>query len=373
MGARRAGGISYLNILLAFLGHHIRCPLKYFAGFSTWYGEDSLRCFLNIKNAAEERTMTVFKAPRSLFTRLPSQKAYSTANGIMLIGEAETVLKHSDLKALHGKVQLIFTSPPFPLNRKKKYGNLQGAEYVMWLAKFGPIMRDLLTPDGSIVIELGNSWEEGQPTMSTLPMRSLLYFLEQNYFYLCQEFICHNPARLPSPAEWVTVKRIRLKDSYTRLWWMSPVKYPKANNRNVLKPYSEAQQKLIKSGKFNSGRRPSEYVISEASFAKDNGGAISASVLSISNTRSNDSYQSYCRENNIEFHPARMPIDLPEFFIKFLTDPDDVVLDPFGGSNTTGAAAEALGRRWVSVEPNQEYIHGSIGRFDKSRVLSYLD
>ncbi|MBI2805143.1 MAG: site-specific DNA-methyltransferase [Planctomycetes bacterium] len=311
------------------------------------------------------------KRPTPILPKLPTCTAYTTSNGAMLVGESEIVLSRPELRALKGKVQLIFTSPPFPLNHKKKYGNLRGGDYVMWLAKFGPIMRELLKPDGSIVIELGNSWEEGHPTMSTLPMRALLYFQEQNFLHLCQEFICHNPARLPSPAEWVTVRRIRLKDSYTRLWWLSPDRYPKANNRNVLKPYSAAQTKLIESGKFNTGRRPSQFVIAEKKFAKNNGGSISPNVLSISNTRSRDGYQEYCRTNDIEFHPARMPIELPKFFINFLTSPGDIVLDPFGGSNTTGAAADELGRYWVTVEPNESYVRGSMGRFDAKQLQRY--
>lgn len=307
-----------------------------------------------------------------LLRGLPDEAAYSTPNGVMLHGDSEKLLRNPALASLRGRVQLIFTSPPFPLNRKKAYGNLQGGEYLMWLAKYGPAMRELLTPDGSIVIELGNSWEAGLPTMSTLALKALLFFQEQNHLHLCQEFICHNPARLPSPAEWVTVRRIRLKDSYTRLWWLSPTAYPKADNRKVLKDYSPAMKKLIESGKFNSGRRPSEFVISEHAFAKDHGGSISPSVLSFSNTKSTDPYSEYCRIRNIPFHPARMPSELPEFFIKFLTGAGDVVLDPFGGSNTTGAAAESLGRRWISIEADRNYIYGSLGRFDAQGTRSYL-
>jgi len=233
-------------------------------------------------------------------------------------------------------VRLIFTSPPFPLNRKKKYGNFQGEEYLQWLAAFGPIFRDLLTDDGSIVIELGNSWVSGTPTMSTLGLKALMHFQEANELHLCQEFICHNPARLPGPAQWVTVERIRLKDSYTRLWWLSTSPRPRANNRNVLTPYSSSMKRLLRRGTFNAGRRPSEHVINETAFAKDLGGAIPPSVLSIPNSHSADSYQTYCRKHGTTFHPARMPSALPDFFIRFLTVPRDIVLDPFGGSNTTG-------------------------------------
>jgi DNA modification methylase len=312
--------------------------------------------------------MRITKKPSLILPHLPKSAAYSSSLGVMLMGQAEEVLQAKELDPIRGKVQLIFTSPPFPLNKKKKYGNLKGLEYLSWLASFGSLFRQMLAPNGSIVIELGNPWEPGSPVMSTLALRALLFFQEQNYFHLCQEVICHNPARLPSPAQWVTVERIRLKDSYTRLWWLSPSQRPKANNKNVLKPYSSSMQDLLERGSYNSGRRPSQHKISKKSFSKDNGGAICPNVLSISNTQSNDPYQIYCRNQNIEFHPARMPSTLPEFFIKFLTDPGDIVLDPFGGSNTTGAAAESLDRHWVSVEPNNNYIDGSKGRFDSKRL-----
>ena len=308
------------------------------------------------------------KRPTPVLPKLPKSVVYSTEYGAMLHGQVENVLQAKELDAIRGRVQLIFTSPPFPLNTKKKYGNLQGGQYLTWLSGFGPLFREMLAPDGSIVIEMGNSWEPGLPVMSTLALKSLLYFQEQNQLNLCQEIICHNPARLPSPAQWVTIERIRLKDSYTRLWWLSPSSRPKASNKKVLKPYSTSMKRLLKTGKFNAGRRPSEHNISEKAFAKDHGGAISPSVLLIPNTQASDPYQKYCRDHRMEFHPARMPTALPEFFIKYLTDPGDIVLDPFGGSNTTGAAADSLGRYWVSVEPNSHYIRGSMGRFDAKRL-----
>lgn len=307
--------------------------------------------------------MKTRKRPTDILPNYPRMAAYSTANGVMLNGLAEEVLSHHDLDSVRGKTQLIFTSPPFPLNTKKKYGNLQGEEYVDWFVNFGRVFRELLAPNGSIVIEMGNSWEPGLPIMSTLGLKALLRFQEENGLHLCQELICHNPARLPSPAQWVTIERIRLKDSFTRLWWLSPTERPKANNKNVLQEYSKAMKKLIETKHFNAGLRPSEHRVSEESFATDNGGSIPPNVLNISNTQNHDPYQEYCRDHGIEFHPARMQPALAEFFIKFLTDEGDLVLDPFGGSNTTGASAEKLNRRWISVEPTEHYVHGSIGRF----------
>lgn len=288
---------------------------------------------------------------------------HKTTRGRLYLGLVEDLLDSPTAAELTGTVQLIFTSPPFPLNRKKRYGNLQGEAYRTWLAGLAPRLTNLLTADGSVVLEVGNAWEPGEPEMSTLALRSLLDFMEQAKLHLCQQFICHNPARLPTPAQWVNIERIRVKDSFTHVWWMSPTTRPKADNRRVLQPYSKSMQKLLDTGTYNGGRRPSGHVIGDESFNKDNGGAVPPNVLTISNTSATTAYREYCREEGIEAHPAPMQPELAEFFIRMLTDEEDLVFDPFAGSNTTGAVAEALGRRWIGCEPEEDYAKGSLGRF----------
>jgi site-specific DNA-methyltransferase (cytosine-N4-specific) len=287
---------------------------------------------------------------------------FRTKYGKSFHGSAEDILQSSTKRYAH-KVNLIFTSPPFPLIRKKSYGNLAGQAYVDWIASFAIIFKELLAPNGSLVIEMGNVWEPGQPTMSTIPINALLKLINEGKFYLCQQFIWFNPTRLPSPAQWVNVERMRVKDAFTHIWWLSGTDKPKANNRNVLVEYSESMKRLLKTRKYNSGKRPSEHDVGKESFLIDNKGAIPSNVLTFANTRANSRYLSYCRSNSIKPHPARMPIELPRFFIKFLTDPDDLVLDPFAGSNTTGAAAEELKRHWIAIETEEEYILGSKGHF----------
>lgn len=281
----------------------------------------------------------------------------------MYTGKIESLLESAEAVQYEGKIQLIFTSPPFPLNRKKHYGNRVGDDYLIWLAGLAPQLTKLLTPTGSIVMEMGNAWEPGQPVMSTLALRALLAFLEGGDLFLCQQFVCHNPARLPTPVQWVNVERIRIKDTFTHVWWMSPTERPKATNRNVLKKYSQAMLDLLASRRYNPGERPSEHVIGQESFFRDNGGAIPSNVLTFSNTSASDDYRRYCRDHGLKAHPARMPAGLADFFIRFLTDPEDLVLDPFAGSNTTGAVAEKLGRLWVATEPVPDYVEGSRGRF----------
>lgn len=296
-------------------------------------------------------------------TARAAKVGYRTRRGVMYLGAAEDVLRTPALLKLRGKAHLIFTSPPFPLNRKKRYGNRQGQAYIDWLASFAPLLREFLAPDGSIVMEMGNAWDSGHPVMSTLALEALLAFRREGNLYLCQQFICHNPARLPTPAQWVNIERIRVKDAYTHLWWMSPNEKPYADNRQVLKPYSKSMLKLLASGKYNAGKRPSEHDIGATSFLRNNSGAIPSNVLTFSNTTATDEYLRYCREHDLPPHPARMPIGVAEFFIRFLTKPRGLVLDPFAGSNTTGATAERLKRRWIAIETNEDYVEASRGRF----------
>lgn len=295
-------------------------------------------------------------------------KYYTTERGVMYQGSSDDILL--ELKKEEKKYDLIFTSPPFPLNRAKKYGNAVGQEYIDWLSNICCILCELLTDSGSLVIEIGNAWDKGFPTQSTLPIETLLALKEKTKMHLCQEFIYYNPAKLPSPIEWVNKRRIRVKDSFTRIWWLSKTPYPKANNKNVLVEYSDQMNKLIKSGKYNSGKRPSEYDVGENSFNIDNGGAIPSNVIIASNTISNDSYIRYCKKNKIEIHPARMPKEIPQFFIKLLTNENDFVLDPFAGSNTTGFVCEELKRNWTSIEINENYIIGSKSRFKTAEVVN---
>jgi len=288
---------------------------------------------------------------------------YETPHGRMLCGTVEEALDNRWLDTYKGRTDLIFTSPPFPLSRPKRYGNKTGDEYVEWLTGLAPRLAKLLAPKGSLVIEIGNAWEPGKPIMSTLSLEALLAFLKSSGLQLCQQFICHNSARLPGPAQWVNVERIRVKDSYTHVWWMAKTDRPKANNKNVLTPYSPEMKRLLRTKRYNAGTRPSGHFIGAETFLTDNGGAIPSSVLQYSNTWWNADYIQHCKKLKVKPHPARMQPGLAEFFIKFLTDERDLVLDPFAGSNTTGAVAESLKRRWVAIEPEADYVRTSRARF----------
>ena len=309
---------------------------------------------------------------------------YRTKLGGLLHGNSLELISGDIGKEYRNKVQLILTSPPFPLNKKKKYGNLKDEEYKDWFISLGTIFQNLLTDNGSLVIELGNAWQNKRPVQSLLHLESLLGLVQSttNDLRLIQEFICYNPSRLPSPAQWVTINRIRTVDSYTHVWWMAKSDYPKADNSRALRPYSKSMKTLLKKQSLNAGLRPSEHRISEKGFLKDHNGSIMpnfleleqldfkrdvrlpSNILSYSNTASNDIFLRRCRDRRIQPHPARISPKLVNFFIEFLTDKNDLVLDPFAGSNTTGYCAEQKDRRWLSIEVEAEYCRQSVLRFE---------
>ncbi len=289
---------------------------------------------------------------------------YRSEKGALFNSSIEAVIEGGWAEANSGSVDLLFTSPPFPLVREKDYGNRIGKDYRDWLVRVFSGLLPSLKPTGSLVVEIGNAWVAGHPAMSLLPTQTLLAIAERCNLYLCQEFVSYNPARMPGPIEWVNVRRLRVKDAFTHIWWLSPTENPKADNKRVLLPYGKAMRQLLSRQSYNAGLRPSEWTVSERGFLKDNGGAIPSNVLTASNTASNDKFQKACRDAGVKPHPARMPAQLVDFFVSFLTDEDDLVLDPFAGTNTTGWVAEGLNRRWLGIERDRNYAVVSQRRFD---------
>lgn len=283
------------------------------------------------------------------------EPSYSTALGAAYVADSLDFMRALPDES----IDLVMTSPPFALKRKKAYGNKDAHEYVDWFMPFAYEVFRVLKATGSFVIDIGGSWISGQPTRSVYQYELLIRLSER--FHLAQEFFWHNPAKLPSPAEWVTVRRIRVTDAVNPVWWMSKTTAPKADNRRVLRPYSDSMKQLIAKG-YKAKLRPSGHDIS-GNFQRDMGGSIPHNLIQISNTESNSAYLRACKMHGIKPHPARFPQALPEFFIKFLTEPGDLVLDIFAGSNTTGRAAEELGRRWLTTDISTEYIAASRFRF----------
>lgn len=258
-------------------------------------------------------------------------------------------------------IDLIVTSPPFGLVRKKEYGNADASDYLDWFRPFARQFARVLKPKGSLVIDIGGAWNKGTPTKSLYQYELLLTLCKEFEFHLAQEFFWWNPSKLPTPAEWVNIRRIRVKDAVNNIFWLSRTPFPKASNRRVLTPYSKSMESLLESG-YRAKRRPSGHDISKK-FSTDNGAAIPPNLIAVANTESNSQYLRFCNENDLPVHPARFPAVIPEYFVRFLTDRDDLVFDPFAGSCVTGEVAERLGRRWICSEIDEKYLLGARGRF----------
>lgn len=283
---------------------------------------------------------------------------YSTSYGDAYLGDSLGLLPCLP----DNSISLVLTSPPFALRKKKNYGNVEAEEYVTWFQKFAKHVHRILQDDGSFVIEIGGAWMPGRPTRSIYHYELLIDLVRNVGFHLAQEFFWFNPAKIPGPAQWVTIEKVRCTDAVNTIWWLSKTENPKSDNQRVKQPYSDSMKRLLKKG-YNRGKRPSGHVASDK-WGVDNGGAISKNLLAISNTASNDSYQRACRAEGIPLHPARFPAKIPQFFIDFLTDESsDIVLDIFTGSNMTGAVAESSKRQWIAFEMRQDFLEASKFRF----------
>lgn len=329
---------------------------------------------------------------------------YKVANGRAFVGDSlEGMKKH----LTNESVSLFMTSPPFALAHEKEYGNKSEDDYIDWFREFALVMWKKLKPDGSLVIDLGGAYKKGKPVRSLYQFKLLVELCEhlnpddkdQANFHLAQEFYWYNPSKMPLPAQWVNVDRARVKDSVNVIWWLSKSDRPKANNTNVLTPYSRDMERLLERQKYNGGRRPGGAFVNEESWKKRHAGAIPPNTfqlafqddpsaaepldlwtnfLSVGGSESGSRYHRAFKaleaehakdlaalRERVRKHPARFPPQIPEFFVRFLTDKKDLVVDPFAGSNVTGKVAATLGRRWASFELHRYYLEPSIARFDE--------
>ena len=296
---------------------------------------------------------------KSRAPKLIGSPAYTTAWGAAHIGDSRELLEQLPDES----VNLAITSPPFALLRKKEYGNRPQAEYINWLMTFAEIVFRKLRDDGSFVLDLGGAYERGSPARSLYNFRVPIRLVDELGFVLAEDFYWFNSSKLPSPIEWVNKRKLRAKDSVNTVWWFGKTAWAKANVSKVLTEYSPRMKKLLEDPDafYEPAKRPSGHDIGKG-FGKNNGGAIPSNLLQIPNTESNGQYTAACKAVGVRRHPARFPAKLPEFFIRFLTDPEDLVIDFFAGSNTTGMVAEAESRRWLAFEERADYVAASAFR-----------
>ena len=218
---------------------------------------------------------------------LDSDAVYTTDSGAAYQGDSRELLKELP----DDSIDLIVTSPPFALQHQKEYGNEDQDGYNDWFMEFIPEVRRVLQPHGSFVVEIGGAFKRGYPERSTYQFQLLNRIVEEGNMHLAQDFYWYNPAKLPNPIEWVNVRKIRVTDAVTHIWWLTPeinkdsaVKegehpHPEATTQRVLQEYSDSQKQLMETGDYNDGKRSSGWNIDSESFANKNEGSIPDNLL----------------------------------------------------------------------------------------------
>ncbi len=293
---------------------------------------------------------------------------FSTELGIAILGSCETVFSKID-----SPIHLVVTSPPYPLSQSRNYGNPKESDYVDWICKtIEPLVRNLAR-GASVCLNVGNDvFMPGSPARSLYREKLILALHERLGLYKMDEFIWHNPSKPPGPVKWASITRQQLNVSWEPVYWLTNDPHAvRSDNRRVLQAHSERHLNFIKNGGVKAAASKSDgaYRIRPGSYSNETPGKIPRNVLarpvlhlghSCSDQRE---YRRLASAEGLPPHGATMPLSLASFLIEFLSQPDDLVVDPFGGSFTTAKAAERLGRRWLSTECMVEYVIGAASRF----------
>lgn len=293
--------------------------------------------------------------------------AYSTDLGVAIWGSAENVFNQ-----VHLPIALCLSSPPYPLANARAYGSPSEKEYVDFICNaLEPIVKNLV-PGGSIALNVSNDiFLKNSPARSLYQERLVLALCDRLSLFKMDSVVWHNPSKPPGPVLYASIQRVHLNVAYEMVYiFTNNPKLYKADNRRVLEPHTENHKKLMLSGgeKRFSISADGAYIIKPGSYSNITDGRIPRNVLVRGHACADQrAYKARAREMGLPVHGAPFPRSVANFFINFLTDVGELVVDLFSGSNTTGKEAELLDRKWFTTECMLEYVLGSSTRFEKSK------
>ena len=297
---------------------------------------------------------------------------FSTRLGAAVIASCEDFFNSTEVA-----IDLIFTSPPYPLANARQYGNPSEQEYVDWLCHVIAPAVDNLVDGGSICINVGNDiFMKLSPARSMYQERLVLALHDRLGLHKMDTFIwVANKA--PTPFAWASKQRVQLNSGYEPVYWFTNnPKKVKSNNQRVLHAHSETHHSFVHAGgaKTASIQSDGSHRKRVGAYSNPTEGRIARNVQSFAMCKAdqNKAYREFCQKHNLPTHGASMPINLAKFFIEFLTEENDLVVDPFGGRLKTAMAAESLNRRWLTTERIPEYVLGAAGGFDLAVVENHL-
>ena len=296
---------------------------------------------------------------------------FSTDLGIAILGACSTVFSRID-----DPITLCITSPPYPLAKARRYGNVTEDQYVDWICKeLEPVVKHLVK-GGSICLNVSNDiFAPGLPSRSMYRHKLVLALCDRLGLHLMDELVWSNPTKPPGPVQWASINRFQLSVGWEPVYWFTNCpRSVRSDNRRVLQEHTEQHLKLIREGGERRDRvfADGAYRLREGSFASETAGRIPKNVLTFAHACADQRrYKKEAKEAGLPAHGAPMPLRLASFLVEFLSDKDDLVVDPFGGSFTTAKAAERLGRRWLSTEIMAEYVMGAATRFKEAAGFDF--
>lgn len=289
--------------------------------------------------------------------------AFSTDLGVAIWGSNTTILRD-----FRDPIHLMISSPPYPLIEPGAYGNPVESEYIDFISRsLEPVVRNLV-PGGSICLNLGNDhFLPGSPARSLYREKLLLTLCERFSLALMDRCVWSNPSKPPGPIQWASKKRVQLAVGYEVVYWLTNAPdQVRSDNRRVLEPHTERHKQLMARGgeqrqaQYGDGA----YRLRHGSFGAVTEGRIPRNVITRGHAcKDTRAYRADATRLGLPIHGAMQPLSIPDFFIRFLTEPGDLVVDIFGGTVKTGMAAERNGRRWLVCELMAAYLRASAERF----------
>lgn len=293
---------------------------------------------------------------------------FSTKLGVAVWGSCFDVMG-----GLEESIAVCITSPPYPLANPRAYGNPNQNNWVDFVcAALEPIVKRLL-PGGSIAVNLSNDiFLPGLPARSTYRERFVIAMEDRLGMYKMDDIPWVNLSKAPGPVAWASKKRMQLNTGYEPiLIFCNDPLNSFANNQRVLQPHSPKHQRLIDAGGEQSARSSSDgaYVIRKGAYSNPTAGRIPRNVLTMGHSCADQrQMRKLARAAGLPVHGASMPLAVALFLVQYLSRPGDLVVDPFGGTMTTGKACEELGRMWLASELMAEYIMCGRYRFDANNL-----
>lgn len=265
----------------------------------------------------------------------------------ILFGDCEEVLK--DIP--DDSIDLIFTSPPYADQRKNTYGGVKPNQYVDWfLPKAFEFFR-VLKPKGTFVLNIKERVVNGE--RHTYVIELILELRRQGWLWT-EEFIWYK--KNSYPGKWPN----RFRDNWERLLQFNKQKKFNMYQEAVMVPVGDwAKDRLTNLSETDKERDESKV---GSGFGKNISNWVGRKKVYPHNVLH---LATECSNKN---HSAVFPLDLPSWFIKLFTNIDDIVLDPFIGSGTTAVAAVQLGRNYVGIDNQEEYVKLSQERISEIQI-----